>query len=104
MEIKLARSVDGGSTFGAPASLQSTGAAGDRGWHSLTLDDRGVAHVLWLAHAPGRAGQAHALPGDGVDRQRRGSGVDVGLAGCQRDPRATTGRGWSSHERPTLGA
>ncbi len=49
-EIKIARSGDGGRTFGAPSSLQSPGAAGDRGWHSLTVDDQGVAHVLWLDH------------------------------------------------------
>ena len=59
-EIKVARSSDGGRSFGAPASLQSPGAPGDRGWHSLALDDQGVAHVQWLDHrglatAEGRA-------------------------------------------------
>ncbi|MCC6988025.1 MAG: exo-alpha-sialidase [Acidobacteria bacterium] len=49
-EIKIARSADGGATFSPPVSLQAAGAAGDRGWHSLTLDDDGVAHVLWLDH------------------------------------------------------
>ena len=49
-EIKVARSVDGGATFSAPVSLQAPGAAGDRGWHALALDDQGVAHVLWLDH------------------------------------------------------
>ncbi|HUU33961.1 MAG TPA: sialidase family protein, partial [Vicinamibacterales bacterium] len=49
-EIKIARSVDGGRTFAAPVSLQATGAAGDRGWHSLALDQDGVAHVIWLDH------------------------------------------------------
>ena len=34
----------------APVSLQSAGAAGDRGWHALALDDQGTAHVLWLDH------------------------------------------------------
>lgn len=69
-EIKIARSVDGGRTFGAPSSLQSPGAAGDRGWHSLTLDDAGVAHVLWLDHR-GLAGpkteHAHGAAADDTD-------------------------------------
>lgn len=49
-EIKIARSRDGGRTFAAPVSLQAPGAAGDRGWHSLAIDERGVAHVFWLDH------------------------------------------------------
>lgn len=49
-EIKIARSTDFGGTFGAPVSLQASGAAGDRGWHSLTVDAQGAAHVVWLDH------------------------------------------------------
>jgi len=49
-EIKIARSRDGGRTFAAPASLQAAGAAGDRGWHALTVDAQGLAHVVWLDH------------------------------------------------------
>lgn len=49
-EIKIARSVDGGRTFAAPVSLQAAGAAGDRGWHSLSIDEQGLAHVFWLDH------------------------------------------------------
>ncbi len=60
-EIKVARSADFGVTFGAPVSLQASGAAGDRGWHSLTVDAQGAAHVVWLDHrglaeAPAAAG------------------------------------------------
>lgn len=60
-EIKIARSIDGGRTFAAPSSLQAAGAAGDRGWHALTLDAQGRAHVVWLDHrglaeAPAAAG------------------------------------------------
>lgn len=61
--IKVARSVDGGARFSAPVSLQAAGAAGDRGWHALALDDQGVAHVLWLDHrglAGPKADHAHA--------------------------------------------
>lgn len=49
-EVKIARSRDGGRTFGKPASLQASGAAGDRGWHALTIDAQGTAHVVWLDH------------------------------------------------------
>ena len=48
--IKLARSTDGGRTFTAPVPLQSDGAAGDRGWPALAVDDRGQAHAVWLDH------------------------------------------------------
>lgn len=49
-QIKTARSRDGGRTFGPPVPLQASGAAGDRGWQSLTLDARGNAHAIWLDH------------------------------------------------------
>jgi hypothetical protein len=49
-EIKIARSRDFGKTFAAPVSLQAAGAAGDRGWHALTIDAQGLAHVVWLDH------------------------------------------------------
>jgi hypothetical protein len=49
-EVRVARSRDGGKTFGPPASLQADGAPGDRGWHALTLDASGQAHVVWLDH------------------------------------------------------
>jgi hypothetical protein len=57
--IKLARSRDGGHFFGQPITLQSADAAGDRGWPSMTLDDHGVAHAIWLDHR-GMAGASHA--------------------------------------------
>jgi predicted methyltransferase len=69
-EIRVARSTDGGRRFGPPVSLQSAGAAGDRGWHALALDDQGTAHVLWLDHrglAAGKKGEhQHKGEHDGV--------------------------------------
>lgn len=59
-EIKIARSRDFGRTFATPVSLQAPGAAGDRGWHALTLDSRGVAHVVWLDHRGLAEASAHA--------------------------------------------
>jgi hypothetical protein len=49
-EIKSARSRDGGRTFGAPVTLQSSGAAGDRGWPAIALDRRANLHAVWLDH------------------------------------------------------
>lgn len=72
-EIKVARSTDFGGTFGAPVSLQASGAAGDRGWHSLTVDAQGAAHVVWLDHrglaeAPAAAGaKAGAMHHDAAE-------------------------------------
>ncbi len=74
-EIKIARSRDFGRTFAAPVSLQAPGAAGDRGWHALTIDAQGLAHVVWLdhrglaeapAHAGAKAGSHEAAALDGV--------------------------------------
>lgn len=48
-EIRVSRSRDGGRTFRS-STMQAPGAAGDRGWHALTLDDTGRAHVIWLDH------------------------------------------------------
>jgi hypothetical protein len=61
-EIRIARSSDGGRTFAASRPVQASGAAGDRGWHAMTLDSRGVAHLMWLDHrglAAGRTPQGH---------------------------------------------
>lgn len=49
-EIRVARSIDGGVTFGRSRALQAAGAAGDRGWHAMALDTQGRAHVMWLDH------------------------------------------------------
>src|SRR4029453_5712008 len=60
-ELKLARSRDGGRTFGTAAALQSPSSAGDRGWPALTLDDEGVAHAIWLDHRGLGAARAGGL-------------------------------------------
>lgn len=75
VDIKAARSSDGGRTFGTPAVLQTAGAAGDRGWPALAVDsvDGGI-HAVWLDHrglaaATGSTAHAHgdqATDNDGV--------------------------------------
>jgi hypothetical protein len=48
-QIKRARSLDAGRTFG-PAVAWQTGVAGDRGWQASTLDANGKLHAIWLDH------------------------------------------------------
>lgn len=64
-QVKLARSRDGGRTFGTPVPLQAAGAAGDRGWQALTLDARGTAHAIWLDHRGMAAGKSEAMDHNG---------------------------------------
>ena len=73
--IKLVRSRDGGKTFSAPSTLQSSSPAGDRGWPALALDPTAKAHAIWLDHrglaanrATGTGQAAHQAGGqhDGV--------------------------------------
>jgi hypothetical protein len=48
--LRLARSRNGGKGFGAPVTMSADGAAGDRGWAALVVDERGGVHVTWLDH------------------------------------------------------
>jgi hypothetical protein len=69
----MTRSRDGGRTYDTPISLQSAGAAGNRGWPAVTLDTHGAAHAIWLDHrglaadgGGGHAGHRRADTHDGV--------------------------------------
>ena len=78
--IKIARSADGGATFDKPVTLQSNGAAGDRGWPALAIDGRGEAHVVWLDHrglAAQRAASGSAPKGAGSHRHHGGGDAAV---------------------------
>jgi hypothetical protein len=86
--IKTARSRNGGRTFEAPVALQMAGAAGDRGWPALALDERGIAHAIWLDHrglaagrVEGHAGHKSAGEHDGVAMAQR-SGLYYAAAGA----------------------
>lgn len=72
-EIKLARSRDGGRTFATPQSLQAPGAAGDRGWHALTVDATGAAHVVWLDHRGLAEAKSAAAPAAGHGAMNHGA-------------------------------
>jgi hypothetical protein len=64
-EVKVSRSRNRGRTFDPPTTLQSTAAAGDRGWPALALDDDGVAHAIWLDHRAMAAARASGAAGAG---------------------------------------
>jgi hypothetical protein len=80
--IKVARSRDGGRSFGEPIELQ-TATAGDRGWPGLTVDPRGVAHAIWLDHrglaAQKNAGSTHKghTAAGGADAAKGSAGAAV---------------------------
>lgn len=88
--IKLARSRDGGRTFATPLLLQAAGAPGDRGWHALTVDASGTAHVVWLDHrglAEAKAAEAPAAPAAkpaAAAHAGHGSGDHDGVAMAQK--------------------
>jgi hypothetical protein len=98
-EIKTARSRDGGRTFGKPASLQASGAAGDRGWTSVALDRSGRLHAIWLDHrglAAARAARGAAgghkpgAPHDGVAMAQGSSLYHASLSGSSATEREIT--------------
>ena len=78
-QIRTARSRDGGRTFEPSIALQTPDAAGDRGWPSLALDDRGVAHAVWLDHRGLAAARAA-----GVSRDHRSGADHDGVAMAQK--------------------
>jgi hypothetical protein len=80
--LKLARSTDGGRTFGRPQEIQAQGARGNRGWASMTAADDGSLHVVWLDHretapapsaaaAPHQHGASAEQPRDGAAAAQR---------------------------------
>ena len=48
--IRRTRSVDGGQTFEPSVTLEGPKASGNRGWASVSLDDRGDVRAVWLDH------------------------------------------------------
>lgn len=76
--IRRTRSVDGGRTFEPSVTLQGAGAPGNRGWASLSVDERGEVRVAWLDHrgtaaVSAGAHQHKAAPATAGDHQHAGS-------------------------------
>jgi hypothetical protein len=82
--IKIARSRDFGRTFAQPQSLQAPGAPGDRGWHALTVDAEGRAHVVWLDHRGLADTSASASAKGGATGSGHASGEHDGVAMAQK--------------------
>jgi hypothetical protein len=78
--VKIARSTDGGRTFGVPSMLQAGGAIGDRGWPALSVGGDGVAHAVWLDHRE----LASSRAGAGAHAGHRTAGAHDGVAMAQK--------------------
>jgi hypothetical protein len=98
-EIKTARSRDGGKTFGKPVAVQASGAAGDRGWPSLTIDSAGRVHAIWLDHralaaaraaSGGRSAHKPGAPHDGVAMAQNSSVYYAAVGGSAAIERELT--------------
>jgi hypothetical protein len=69
-EVRLARSVDGGTSFEPAKTVHAQPVTGARGWSSVTLDAAGRAHVVWLdgrnnpIQPPGAGGHSHSARQD----------------------------------------
>lgn len=61
--MRVARSTDGGKSFGAEKVLQASDVVGDRGWQSVAVDGEGTAHIVWLDHR-GMAARPKGAPHD----------------------------------------
>lgn len=75
LQIKTARSVDGGRTFSPATALQS-GVAGERGWPASVLDANGKLHTIWLDHramAIDKAAKPEHKEHDGVAMAQKSS-------------------------------
>jgi len=84
--IKMARSGNGGRAFEEPIELQSTNAAGDRGWPAMILDDKGNPHAIWLDHR-GMADMKHdhTAPRDPVASAQKSSLYYANGTGSERE-------------------
>jgi hypothetical protein len=65
-EIRAQRSVDGGSSWSAPARVNDDRAAGPHGWLSTAVDSSGGIQVAWLDKRTGEQGLVWTRTTDGV--------------------------------------
>ena len=116
-QIRVARSTDGGRTFGKAETIHDSSLTGARGWSSLVLDENGAAHLAWLdgrnakkavaSPSPGSAGHAsggthaHAEPTRqdifhltlSADGSRKESPVAANVCFCCKTSVTTGARG-----------
>ena len=97
--IRVARSFDAGRTFERSRAVSARGAPGNRGWHSMTIDERGDIVVAWLDHRDMASGGGHHADmsshrtRDGAEMAQRSAlyVARVTPAGVEPERRITTG-------------
>jgi hypothetical protein len=99
----VARSDDGGATFGEPVRVAADGWLIPGCPHSgpaIAVDGAGRVHVAWHTGAPGRAGLYHAMSDDrGASFHTPSQIAAAGAAGPQLAPRASGA--WLAWEEQT---
>jgi hypothetical protein len=82
--VRIARSTDGGRTFGASRALQKGGSPGDRGWAALATDGAGGVHAVWLDHRGMAAEPSAGAHHHGHDAGGAAAAARDGVAAAQR--------------------
>ena len=102
-DMAIARSDDGGATWGAPTRVWADGWAIDGCPHAgpaVAFAGDGALHVAWPTGAPGRAGLWHAVSADGGATFAEPTPLAVPSVGLGQVRAATdrAGRAWLSFE------
>ncbi len=74
----MARSDDGGRSFGHETTVQGSDAAGNRGWEATAVDRDGHVAAIWLDHRELAGGSSATMPmhHDGQDHSAHGAVSD----------------------------
>ena len=101
--LLVARSDDGGRSFGRETTVQGSEAAGNRGWESAAADRDGHVATIWLDHRElAEASSAMPMHHEGHDHSAHGAAPDgaaraelsklyFGFADSSEAPRVLTG-------------
>jgi hypothetical protein len=83
--LLVARSADGGTSFGRAAPLEGSGAPGNRGWESTTIDRSGRIVAIWLDHRESAAagGMPPGMHHEGHDHAATGAAKADGAERAQ---------------------
>jgi hypothetical protein len=68
--LLLARSADGGASFGHAAPIEGGVAKGNRGWESTTVDHSGHVVAVWLDHRETAAASSSPMQHEGHDHSK----------------------------------
>lgn len=81
--LLLARSDDGGTSFGRATAIAGGEAAGNRGWESIATDRDGQVVAVWLDHREAAAATAGAMNHAGHNHSASGTTKADGVARAQ---------------------